>query len=567
MVVSQSGRRPIGRRVLFPGSEDPGSHASGGSGSEDPRTQFVAAFPLLFALAAGPTFAQSAPAGQCVPEGANPPMPKSARAYAAMCEPRLGVAPTVDCGQGARIRIRQDGREIFENPGLHACNDGSLQIGDCMPGSSLQRYEGRNADGTPRPEVVWVSFCRHDGRDDVFNVDIPDSVQMIGYNSETGATCFFESGDNSPWHPGIATPEWIDATNIRLAIFPAAFHDGSIVTAHDLVFTYNRIGGIAEYHQGGATTDHPGGWSSARAGRGAGDWVRNEAVDDRTWAIEIGGADAGFLTVRMDGTSEVVIMSQADTEARGDLAVDNDPMGTGPMRFVSHTDDEDFVFERFDNHFRGIDYPVRLPHVTHFKKMTGLVRPELQARLAALETGEIDIVGGEGLGPKAAQPFLDDPDFTVQFQAGLGWTMFNIWPNLYQETMEDGSPNPFLDLRVRQAANHAINRQSIIDNLLLGVGEQSLLVYSGVPGYPSAEQKREVLFEYDVEKAKALLAEAGYPDGFDIKLFFSPDWGGELTTDIALVTAQDLTAAGIRIELISVVGPEFWGEPTSWAAA
>ena len=68
-----------------------------------------------------------------------------------------------------------------------------------MPGSSLQRYEGKNADGTPRPEVVWVSFCRHDGRDDVFNVDIGDSVQMIGYNYETGATCFFESGDNSPW--------------------------------------------------------------------------------------------------------------------------------------------------------------------------------------------------------------------------------------------------------------------------------------------------------------------------------------------------------------------------------
>ena len=124
-------------------------------------------------------------------------MPRSASAYAAMCQPHLGVAPTVDCSQGDRIRIRQDGKEIFEDPGLHACNDGSLQIGDCMPGSSLQRYEGRNADGTPLPGVAWVSFCRHDGRDDVFNVDIGDSVQMIGYNYETGAACFFESGDNS----------------------------------------------------------------------------------------------------------------------------------------------------------------------------------------------------------------------------------------------------------------------------------------------------------------------------------------------------------------------------------
>ena len=68
----------------------------------------------------------------------------------------------------------------------------------------------------------------------------------------------------------------------------------------------------------------------------------------------------------------------------------------------------------------------------------------------------------------------------------------NIYPNLFQQTMDDGSPNPFLDLRVRQAANHAINRQAIIDNLLLGVGQQSMFAFSGIGGYPTAEQKQEV---------------------------------------------------------------------------
>ena len=368
--------------------------------------------------------------------------------------------------------------------------------------------------------------------------------------------------DNSR-HAGIATPEWIDATNIRLEITPAVFHDGSIMTAHDLVFSYNRMGGIAEYHQGGETTDHASGWTPALPARGAGDWVRNEAVDDRTWAIELAEPDAGFLTVRMNGTGEVVIMSQADTEARGDTAVDNEPMGSGPMRFVSHTDDEDFVYERYDGHYRGIDYPVRVAHVPHFKKLTALVRPELQASLAGLEAGEIDMVGGEGIGPKSAAPYVDDPDFTVQFQAGFAFSIHNVYPNLWQETMEDGSPNPFLDIRVRRAANHAINRQSIIDNLLLGVGEQSLMTYSGVPGYPSPEQKKEVLFEYDVEKAKALMAEAGYADGFDIKLFWTAGWGGELAPDLALLAAQDLAAVGIRAEPVSVpIGDYFTEEYT-----
>ena len=151
--------------------------------------------------------------GECVPGGDCNFMPTSARAYAAMCELELGVAPTVDCGAGVLIPITVDGVEVFEDPGLHECDKASLQVGDCMPGSSLQRYQGRNADGTPRPEAVWVSFCRHDGRDDVANFDMPDSVQLIGYNYETGATCFFATGDNRPW-------TYVDETNRLLGVLP-----------------------------------------------------------------------------------------------------------------------------------------------------------------------------------------------------------------------------------------------------------------------------------------------------------------------------------------------------------
>ena len=157
------------------------------------------AFVVFSCAALGQNAATTQPAWECIPGGERVYMPTSPRAYAAMCEPELGVAPTVDCAEGVLMPVTVDGVEVFEDPGLHACDKPSLQIGDCMPGSSLQRYPGTDADGTPRPEVVWVSFCRHDGRDDVVGFDMPDSVQMIGYNYETGATCFFESGDNRPW--------------------------------------------------------------------------------------------------------------------------------------------------------------------------------------------------------------------------------------------------------------------------------------------------------------------------------------------------------------------------------
>ena len=59
--------------------------------------------------------------------------------------------------------------------------------------------------------------------------------------------------------PHLAAPEWVDSTSIVASVVPAPFHDGSILTAHDVVFSYDRMAGKAAYHQGGETTDHPGG--------------------------------------------------------------------------------------------------------------------------------------------------------------------------------------------------------------------------------------------------------------------------------------------------------------------
>ncbi len=344
--------------------------------------------------------------------------------------------------------------------------------------------------------------------------------------------------------PSLAAPEWIDATSIRASVRPAPFHDGSILTAHDMVFSYDRAGGLAEYHQGGATSDHTGGWAPANPGRSARDWVRNEAVDDRTWSFELPAPDAGFFIINLTGVGEIAVMSQADTERRGDAAVDQALMGTGPYRFVSHEDDTDFVFERFEDHFNPVDHATVVQRYAHNKNLKIVVRPEIQSRLAGLEAGEIDTV--PELGPDNVRPYLDDPDFSVQFQPAGPWTIQNLHPNLFPETMADGSPNPFLDLRVRQAANHAINRQAMIDNLLLGQGTYPLFAFSGVPGYPSPEQKQDVQYDYDPERARQLLAEAGYADGFDIPLYWASDWGGAYEADLVLAVVQDLTAVGIR---------------------
>ncbi|MBM4184504.1 MAG: hypothetical protein FJ207_09780 [Gemmatimonadetes bacterium] len=145
---------------------------------------------------------------QCVLENDSFGTEATAADYARMIERELGVPPVVDCGASVELPIYVHGARSIGNPGLHGCDNPSLQVGDCMSGSGLQRYEGRAADGTPLPHVVWVSFCRHDGRD-TDQYDVPNSVQLIGYNTETGATAFFESGDNTKW-------TYVDPTTNRL---------------------------------------------------------------------------------------------------------------------------------------------------------------------------------------------------------------------------------------------------------------------------------------------------------------------------------------------------------------
>ena len=100
----------------------------------------------------------------CRPDNTSDGVFKTPIEYTKLIEPELGVPPVVDCGAGVEIPIYIDGVKTKGNPGLHCCDNPSLQVGDCMSGSSLQRYEGRTAYGKRLPHVVWVSYCRHEGR-------------------------------------------------------------------------------------------------------------------------------------------------------------------------------------------------------------------------------------------------------------------------------------------------------------------------------------------------------------------------------------------------------------------
>lgn len=121
--------------------------------------------------------------------------PPTAWDYAQLVEPILGVPPKVDLGEAIEMPLYVEGVQVhgvFED-----CDNPSRLGKGCISGSVVQSYEGRTAEGSPLPEVVWVAFGRNSTQ---LDMGIAGSVQMIGYHKVTGATAFFESSDAiEPW--------------------------------------------------------------------------------------------------------------------------------------------------------------------------------------------------------------------------------------------------------------------------------------------------------------------------------------------------------------------------------
>ena len=328
------------------------------------------------------------------------------------------------------------------------------------------------------------------------------------------------------------------------------FHNGQQLTAEDMIFTYERAGGLAEYHQGGDTSDHPAAWSSARLAYGANNWAGYGQTDDLHWTLTSNGPDA---TIPGGALQVPFIMSKADTEARGDAAVDAEALGSGAMRFVSHAEDTDFVMERNDDyHLEWSRSPTPTSGVSTKKRIV-LVRPEPLSRIAGIEAGEIDVA--YSLAPDIAEPIKDDPDFNVA--SGLNFfPVVNIIPNLQIPEL-NGGPNPFRDERVRKALNHAINKQAIIDNLLTGEEGTSYGPSPLSAFYPKAALEAIGPYAYDPELAKSLLAEAGYPDGFSAPFHYPATFLPQYP-QFALVVQQDLGAVGIEIEVNEYPTGEFF---------
>lgn len=247
-----------------------------------------------------------------------------------------------------------------------------------------------------------------------------------------------------------------------------------------------------------------------------------EAPDDKTVIIKTTEPFAPILS-HLAHTAASILNEKAVTEGGDSYA--NNPVGTGAYKFVSQDVGDKVTLERFDDHYRG---PADIKHL-EFRNV-----PEGTNRVIGLETGEIDI--GYEIEPIDRERVREEDNLELIETPSLSTAYIGF--NTEKE--------PFNDPKVRQALNYAVNVEEVIDVVLEGAGKRAtgpindkVFAYDDeLEGYP-----------YDPEKAKELLAEAGYPDGFDTTLWTNDN---PVRETIAEVVQGHLKEVGVNAEIETV---------------
>lgn len=277
------------------------------------------------------------------------------------------------------------------------------------------------------------------------------------------------------------------------------FHNGQTVTAEDVVYSINRCAAVPE----GQEKPLVAAFSAVKS---------VEALDEKTVAVTIAQRDLEFISYM---TAAII---PADYENQ-----DTAPVGTGPFRFVSRTPQQDFVMERFEDYWGA---PAWLDKVTY------KICENADALVMNLNGGSIDLCAHL----TSAQASQLNQNFQV-----LEGTM-----NLVQAIYLNNQAKPFDNQLVRQALCYAIDRQGIMDMVADGHGTAvGSSIYPAFTKYflPELVDK----YPHSVEKAKELLAQAGYPNGFDMTISVPNNYQPHM--DTAEVVAEQLREAGINVTI------------------
>ena len=278
------------------------------------------------------------------------------------------------------------------------------------------------------------------------------------------------------------------------------FHNGRRLVASDVKFSLERVRELSP------------------RGRDYTVIERIETPDDKTVVVYLAHQAPAFLSNLAYGWAAIVPPEAADN-------LRNHPVGTGPFEFVEWVPDSHIRLKRFDRYF--IPGQPRLDSIT-FKIIT-----EPAVQLTSLKLGEVDIA-------------VIQPQNAAEVEATPGLKVLSAPLNMVALLAINLARPPFDDLRVRRALNYAIDKQTVVEGAQFGYGT---IIGSHMPPVSEYYVDLSDRYPYDPQKAKELLAEAGYPDGFETTISFA---NFDLHRRNAEIIASQLAQVGIKAKLQAI---------------
>ncbi|RLL43980.1 DNA-binding protein [Oceanobacillus piezotolerans] len=296
--------------------------------------------------------------------------------------------------------------------------------------------------------------------------------------------------------------------NIRQGV---RFHNGEELTMDDVVYTFERLMGL----NGGEKLSNNF------------DNVESiEAADDTTFVMTLKEPNSNFLY-------SLTALQSAIVPKSNDGKHNESPIGTGPFAFVNYAPGVNLELKKHEEYWEdGLPY---------LDKVTFAFQSDDQAAVMNLLADEVDLTGVPG----HRVPEVEGT-YNVTHQNNNSSLIIT-----FNEEKE-----PFNDVKVRQAISYAINKQDVIDSVFFGYATPTGSNMSPAMGDYYLDGLQDV-YKRDVEKAKELLTEAGYPDGFKTKITVSSH--NDIYSSIAQIAVENLKEIGIDVE-IEVVEWGIWLE-------
>lgn len=345
----------------------------------------------------------------------------------------------------------------------------------------------------------------------------------------------FEKAYSGDYEPLLVKEyEWIDDTHMSMTIYDnIVTHAGDPVTAEDVLWSLEWAAESAEYSR--HTTNI--------------DFENTKVTGDYSLELAIYEPNVFFL----NDLSRIQITAKKSFEESDDNMI-SIAIGTGPYKMVEHTEGVEVVLEKFDDYWGNEADPERDRQLQNFDKIVFKFIPEAAQRTIELESGGVDILYDTST--TDLESLMSNDEFDV-FEYVTGQTV-----TMYFNSSENSVCN---DQTLRQAIRYAIDNDAIVAAAYSGYAKPAVSIISPDNQEWSDDLEENPLYPYDPEKAKELLAEAGYGEG-ELTLTLATDDSNERKAVAEIIQAQ-LSQVGITVKIDTYDSGSFnslWSDNESW---